>query len=324
MRILVIGGTGMIGPGIVHALWIRGCDLTVLHRGKTTATLHASIKTIRGDRRRGCLDDLLAAHRFDVIVDLACFQPRDALDLLAVLPRGQRVVVASSVLVHGGGVPRPIHEGSPVVGLSAYATAKIEIERTLADAGRAGRIRATVVRLGTCYREGCYLDGQIFEDTYWLYALKSRRLSILADLGNAAWSALHVSDAGEAIAKLIAADSSIGQTVLVANPNVITWNDYYALTADCVGGSFIPRYIPADWIVEQLGTSSFLHEMSRWDQTYNLAKLKGLIGPFGPARELRSDLPRIAKAYADSAKIRATRSTRRAEQLAALWQADQV
>ncbi len=56
MRVLVIGGTGFIGPFLIHELERRGHIVAVFHRGRSAAAFPVSAQRIIGDRRN------LAAH----------------------------------------------------------------------------------------------------------------------------------------------------------------------------------------------------------------------------------------------------------------------
>src|SRR5215468_6205043 len=52
-RILILGGTGFIGPQIVAACKARGWQLTLFNRGKTHADMFkedASVEQLHGDR----------------------------------------------------------------------------------------------------------------------------------------------------------------------------------------------------------------------------------------------------------------------------------
>ena len=55
-RILILGGTGYLGPATVEAAQARGHELTLFNRGKTRPGLFPNIETLQGDRdpkRRG-------------------------------------------------------------------------------------------------------------------------------------------------------------------------------------------------------------------------------------------------------------------------------
>jgi nucleoside-diphosphate-sugar epimerase len=72
MRILVIGGTGFIGPFVVGGLVGQGHDVAVFHRGNAKPALPDSVRRIVGDRNH------LAAHH----AELKRFSPDVVLDFL--------------------------------------------------------------------------------------------------------------------------------------------------------------------------------------------------------------------------------------------------
>jgi nucleoside-diphosphate-sugar epimerase len=50
MNILIIGGTHFIGPHVVRYLAQQGHQVTMFHRGQTTANLPDTVTYILGDR----------------------------------------------------------------------------------------------------------------------------------------------------------------------------------------------------------------------------------------------------------------------------------
>src|SRR3954453_20970791 len=95
MRILVIGGTGFIGPPLVRQLAAMGHDIAVFHRGPTTIDLPA--EHILGDRR----DLATLRPRADIVVDLILSsgpQARALMDAFRGVAR--RIVAASSIDVY--------------------------------------------------------------------------------------------------------------------------------------------------------------------------------------------------------------------------------
>src|ERR1043165_7051601 len=100
MKILLIGGSGFIGPPTITVLQKGGHNLTVFHRGKTPAP--AGVEEILGDRR--FLQDHQPEFRqqkFDVVVDFVLSSGRQAQQLMDTF-RGiaGRVVALSSMDVY--------------------------------------------------------------------------------------------------------------------------------------------------------------------------------------------------------------------------------
>ena len=50
MRVLVVGGTGVIGTGITQQLVEAGHDVVVYNRGQTAASIPSAVEVVRGDR----------------------------------------------------------------------------------------------------------------------------------------------------------------------------------------------------------------------------------------------------------------------------------
>jgi 2'-hydroxyisoflavone reductase len=99
MRILVLGGTKFAGRAIVDAALGRGDTVTLFNRGKTNPGLYPGVETVIGDRS----EDLSAldGREFDVVMDVACYDPKVArLSAEAFRDRTGRYVFVSSVSVY--------------------------------------------------------------------------------------------------------------------------------------------------------------------------------------------------------------------------------
>lgn len=72
--ILVLGGTGFLGPHVVTAALARGHTVTLFNRGKTHPGLFPEVEKLRGDRD-GHLE-ALANRRWDAVVDPSGYVPR--------------------------------------------------------------------------------------------------------------------------------------------------------------------------------------------------------------------------------------------------------
>jgi len=97
MKILVIGGTGFIGPFVVRDLVEQGNEVTVFHRGNAKPNLPESVRHIFGNRND------LAAHRSafkqlsaDVVVDFVLGDERQARALMDIFRDSAARVIAIS------------------------------------------------------------------------------------------------------------------------------------------------------------------------------------------------------------------------------------
>jgi 2'-hydroxyisoflavone reductase len=65
LKILVLGGTGLIGPPMVSYATARGHEVTLFNRGKTNVHLFPELEKLEGDRNDdiSALEDQVAAGR---------------------------------------------------------------------------------------------------------------------------------------------------------------------------------------------------------------------------------------------------------------------
>jgi nucleoside-diphosphate-sugar epimerase len=119
LDVLVLGGTGFIGPHMVRELLRRGHTVTLFNRGKTNDELFRDLETIHGDRDGGLGG--LKGRRWDAVIDNSGYVPRLVADSARLLANniGQYVYI-STVAVYAD-FSKPIDEDSPL--------AKIEDER---------------------------------------------------------------------------------------------------------------------------------------------------------------------------------------------------
>ena len=168
LKILILGGTGFLGPHLVESARARGHGITLFNRGKTHPELFPDVEKLRGDRD-GKLD-ALQGRKWDAVVDTSGYVPRIvrmSAELLA--PAVKQYVFISSISVYPDDVKPGANEGTPVQELSEpgseevrkhYGALKALCERA-AEAAMPGR--ATNVRPGLIVGPGDPTDRY----TYW-------------------------------------------------------------------------------------------------------------------------------------------------------------
>ncbi len=260
MRILVIGGTGFIGPHLVRELDRMGHSVAVFHRGSTRADLPAD--HILGSRR----DLAKIRPAADVVIDLILSSGAQAALLMDTF-RGvaRRVVAASSIdvyracgVLHGSEPgplePVPLTEDSPLrTRLQTYPPSqvknlqkvfgwldeeydKIPVERAvLGDPGLPG----TVVRLPMIYGPGDHL--RRFRPI--LKRIDDGRRVILLEEGWAGWRSPrgYVENVAAALALAAVSERAAGRVYNVAERPAFSELEWAGRIAAVAGwdGSFL-------------------------------------------------------------------------------------
>ena len=155
MRAIVIGGTGHIGTYLVPRLVDAGYEvISVSRQERSPYQKHASWKSVRQmqiDRisadAKGIFGTKIAEMSPDVVIDLICFSPASARQLVEAL-RGHlcHFLHCGTIWVHGHSVQVPTTEDQPRAPFGDYGINKAAIEDYLLQEGR-----------GVISRRQCYI-----------------------------------------------------------------------------------------------------------------------------------------------------------------------
>lgn len=115
MNILILGGTGFLGPHTVNAAVARKHTVTLFNRGKTNPGLFPDLEKILGDRKDPQAIKQLAGRKFDAVVDTSGYYPRHVkmtAELLA--PNVKQYVFVSTISVYADNSRPNADETAPV------------------------------------------------------------------------------------------------------------------------------------------------------------------------------------------------------------------
>ncbi|MDM9382086.1 NAD-dependent epimerase/dehydratase family protein [Chlorogloeopsis sp. ULAP01] len=272
MKILIIGGTNFIGPSVVSQLVKMGHEITVFHRGKTTAKLPSNVHEILGDRSQ-FLNTKSELERLspDVVLDMVAYTEQDAQILVNTFEGiTQRVVVISSMDVYRAYgvilgresdiVPVPLTEDSPLRS-SLYPfrempnrplNAPIDYEKILVERVVMGNsnLPGTIVRLPMVYGAKDPLH-RLFP---YLQRMDENRPVIVVPETIARWrgSYGYVENVAYAIALAATQETAAGHIYHVADAEVLSETERIAKVKELAGWQgrvvVVPlEHLPADW-----------------------------------------------------------------------------
>ena len=152
MDILILGGTGFIGPHMVREFLRRGHTVTLFNRGKTNSTLFPDLEKIRGDRS----DDMqvLANRHWDAVVDNSGYMPKYVQNSVSTLsPNIGHYLFISSISAYEN-FAQPMDEDSPLAMMEDenaqefswdyYGALKVRCEKRVVE--EMGVDRSTILR----------------------------------------------------------------------------------------------------------------------------------------------------------------------------------
>ena len=122
MNLLILGGTGFLGPAIVEDAARRGWKVTLFNRGKTNPGRFKDLEQIHGDRDPAKapglepLQQAVAAGRtWDAVIDTSAYVPRIARASAELLkPAVRQHVLVTTVNVYAEPLPRHADESAPL------------------------------------------------------------------------------------------------------------------------------------------------------------------------------------------------------------------
>lgn len=141
LDVLVLGGTGFIGPHLVRHAVARGHKVTIFTRGRHDADLPAGVARLTGDRN-GQLDSLKGT-RWDAVIDDSANTPEWVVSSTELLKDAAGAYLFTSstgvfypYLQRGLGESAPIHyePADPKNGDEAFGVAKARCERQVFQA----------------------------------------------------------------------------------------------------------------------------------------------------------------------------------------------
>ena len=173
LRILILGGTGFIGPNQVEYALARKHSVTLFNRGKTNSTLFPNVPRIIGDRNVAGGHDGLKTGTWDVVIDNPTRNPQWVRDAgVALKGRVGQYIFVSTISTYsdnsivGMDESGPLHTpGAPANWASAdgafYGPNKVQCE--IDAKAQFGEDKVTVVRPGLIVGPGDLSD----RFSYW-------------------------------------------------------------------------------------------------------------------------------------------------------------
>ena len=291
VRLLYIGGTGIISSACLELAVERGHDVSMLNRGHThKLPIPDDVKRLVADLADAeAVRAALGDESFDAVVQWIGYTPDQiARDVSLFTGRTKQYVFISSATVYQ---KPPVHflvteAGTPLANpFWEYAQNKIACEQRLGEARDAG-FPMTIVRPSLTYGPtqvpACLSS---WERPYTLIDRMHRGVPIIVPGdGTSLWTLTHNSDFAVGLVGLLGHPGAIGEAVHITSDEVLSWNDIYSVIGEAAGATPRILHVPTDALIaadpDLLGT---LWGDKVHSTVFDNTKIRTLVPEFAPA-----------------------------------------
>ena len=254
MKILFIGGTGIISSACSDLAVARGHELFLVNRSaskKVSAPEGATVLQADVYTEEAGLATLLAGHHFDAVVDYLAYRPNDIeRDLRLFHGRTDQFIFISSASAYQKPVKNYlITEGTPLENpYWEYSRNKIACEVRLMQAYREEGFPATIIRPSHTYG-----PTQIpFGVSSWMHPwtvvdrMKRGQKVIVPGDGTSLWVLTWNADFAKGLVGLLGNEKAIGEAFQITSDEVLSWDQIHLEAYHALGLEPNLIHIPSD------------------------------------------------------------------------------
>jgi nucleoside-diphosphate-sugar epimerase len=296
MKVLFLGGTGIISAAVSRQAIVKGLDLYLLNRGLRGVNPPGSHSLIADTRQPEDVKAALQGLQFDVVVNWVAYTPDDIeRDLALFQGRVKQYIFISSASVYQ---KPPTHyvitEATPLHNpYWDYSRNKIACEERLMRAYAEAGFPVTIVRPSQTYDQNFPVP--IGGGAFYTLAdrLKKGRPIIVHGDGASLWVVTHAEDFGRGFLGLLGNWDAIGNAFHITSDEVLTWEQIYQTIAEGLGVDAKIVHIPSDFIArlepELAGT---LLGDKMWSAVFDNSKIKSFVPGFKAVIPFRDGIRR--------------------------------
>ncbi len=252
MKVLILGGTGVISREIVKQLLVDNNDVTIFNRGHKQRSFAGAVRQITGNRlNREEFEASMQKETFDVVIDMICFNEADAQSTLRAF-RGNtdHLIICSSIAAY----KRPyktvptVEEAeelfdNPTFG---YAFQKAEMERYLQKEIAEKQLPLTIIRPSLTYGLGAANIGVLRQNYGIVDRIRKEKPLVMFGDGSTPWNFTFTPDLAKGFVGVAGKKNTHRKAYHITNEDRHLWEDLYLEFGRIVGKEPRIVHIPSE------------------------------------------------------------------------------
>ena len=243
MKVLFIGGTGIISTACTELCIERGFEIYLLNRGKSARPIPVGAKSIIADYRNPAeVKASIGDMQFDSVVDWIAYVPEQVqsdIDFFKDHTK-QYIFISSASAYQTPPKKLPVTELTPLDNpVWQYSRDKIACENLLKRVYKFDKFPATVVRPSHTYDK----MSLPFQEHYTMIdrMRKGKKIIVHGD-GTSLWVLTNSKDFAKGFVGLLGNEATIGEVFHITSDELLSWNQIIHYFADAIGVK--PEIVP--------------------------------------------------------------------------------
>ena len=303
MKLLIVGGTGVLSSAVVREALGKGMDVTVINRGKRKGSIPEGVELIKTDVNNAeFIRTALESRSFDAVIDFLCYnQKQTAYSLGLFKDFAKQYVFISTACVYDTSVPGIKTEESPKGFIVwNYSTEKWECEQYLNRKAAEYGIDYSIIRPCVTYDDTRIPYGLMPPYGYhWTLAARilNGKPVITWDGGNARWNMMRVEDFAVGVVGLVGNQKAYGDAFNICGDNAYSWNEVLDTLGKILGREVIKVDVPSEKLKQYCPGRAGEIAGRALDSLIDNSKIKSLVPEFRQRISLEEGMRRTVEAY---------------------------
>lgn len=253
MKVLFIGGTGIISTACTQLALEQGFDLTVLTRGRR-GTIPRGARALSVDiEDTAAVSAALGSESFDAVVDWIAFEPAQVERDIALFRDRTRqyIFISSASAYQKPATHHLITESTPLANpFWEYSRQKIACEERLLREYRETGFPITIVRPSHTYGDtqiALAINSWTRSYTVVDRMRRGKKVIVPGD-GSSLWVITHNTDFAKGLIGLLGREQAVGHAFHITSDEVMSWDQWYRATAEAAGAEARLVHVPSEFL----------------------------------------------------------------------------
>ena len=303
MKLLIVGGTGVLSTAVVREALDKCLEVTVINRGNRKGRIPEGVELIQSDIKDSeFIKSALEGRHFNTVIDFLCYNKEQiAYSLELFKDVADQYVFISTACVYDTSIQGIKTEDSPK-GLSywKYSTDKWESEQYLVQKAAEYGINYTIVRPCITYDDTRIPYG-IMPPYGYHWTLVARILAgkpvITWDGGSACWNMMRVEDFAVGVVGLIGNPEAFGEAFNICGDDSVSWSEVLDTLGKVLDKEVIRLDIPSEQLKKYCPGREGEISGRSYDAVIDNSKIKRVVPEFKQMISLERGIAKTVEAY---------------------------